>query len=222
MGWATALTLGKAGCKVAIAARDANRLRECEVYWREQDCPGQLYTCTTDLSDQAGVLHWADQLTTDFPQLDVLINNLGAFAPGELLQGPAGQLEQFLRTNVLSSHYLTRVCLPLMQQANHALLVTIGSVATLDEPAAMAAYTLSKQAQESWHRLVARELEGTSVGCLLVRPGATYTHSWAGIDVDPATLLSAQQVADWVFRVLTDWPVVHVDTITLRPGTIET
>lgn len=81
----------------------------------------------------------------------------------------------------------------------------------------MAAYALSKYALEGWHRAIAPELAAAGIRMTLIRPGATFTHSWAGVPVDPNTLLHPEQVAQWVLRAATASDGETLEEICVRP-----
>jgi short-subunit dehydrogenase len=217
IGRAIAQVFGQAGWTVLGAARNQTDLESLSEYWQAQAYSGKLHLVSADLSGQKGCLKWTAAIETVIDRLDALVNNVGQFAPGTLLEGPDTQLADFLNANVLSAHYLSRALLPLLKAGERSHLLTIGSVATTDWPAPMANYALSKYALEAWHRAISRELSNTSISCTLIRPGATYTSSWDGVAVDPTTLLAPEQIAQLVLRRLTTDTALQIEEITIRP-----
>lgn len=217
IGQAIAHAFGQAGWTVFGAARSLTDLENLQAYWQAQAFVGKLYVFSADLGTPAGCQQWATAIREQTTHLDALIHNVGAFAPGTLLDSSDNQLITFLQVNVLSAHYLSRALLPLLRAGERAHLLTIGSVATTDWPAAMTNYAISKHTLEAWHRALSRELAGTTVKCTLLRPGATYTSSWHGVAVDPATLLAPEQIAQLVLRRLTVDAALQIEEITIRP-----
>lgn len=217
IGLAIAKRFAEEGWEVAIAARSEAALHKIQEEWESDYPDSSLLVFAADLSDAAGCQAWGAYLLKHCPQLDALVHNLGTFAPGTLLNGPPEQLESFFAINVLSAHYLTRACFPLLQKARRANMVTIGSVATTDWPSDLAAYALSKHALEAWHRQLRKELAGGHIRTTLLRPGATFTSSWEGVDIDPALLLSAERVAALAARVILLPEDEEVEEIYLRP-----
>ena len=216
IGLAIAKKMAEQGWQLAIAARSATALGELEKVWQANDWL-PLLIFAGDLSKATDCEQWGGYLQQNCNQLAALVNNLGAFAPGSLSEGPVDQLEKFLATNVLSAHYLTRACLPLLKKAALAKILTIGSVASTDWPMELAAYALSKHALEAWHRQLAKELAGTNIRTSLLRPGATFTSSWDGVDIDPALLLDANRVADMAVQMLLLPDNEHLEEVCLRP-----
>lgn len=203
--------------QVTIAARTHQDLVALEQRW-PSDFPGsELHIKAVDLAQPQAAEQWAEAVLERFGRLDALVHNLGHFQPGTLLEGPVDQLTALINTNVLSAHYLTRAMLPLLEKGQRPCLLTVGSVATTDWPAPLAAYSISKYALEGWHRAMAKELKAKGVRCGLIRPGATYTRSWDGVDVDPQTLLSAQEVAQFAAQIILASPGTQMDELTIRP-----
>lgn len=218
IGLAIAKQFAEKGWQVAIAARSAAALAQLQQQWQTNEWP-PLLIFAGDLSQAEDCQKWGTFLQQHCTQLAALVNNLGAFAPGSLLDGPVDQLEHFLATNMLSAHYLTRACLPLLKNAPMANILTIGSVATTDWPEALAAYALSKHALEAWHRQLGRELAGTPIRTSLLRPGATFTSSWDGVDIDPTLLLDADRVAAIAVQLILAPANEHLEEVCLRPRT---
>lgn len=216
IGLAIAKQFAEKGWKVAIAARSAAALAQLQQEWQANDWR-PLLIFAGDLSQAEDCAKWGQYLQQHCTQLTALIHNLGAFAPGSLLQGPVDQLERLLATNVLSAHYLTRACLPLLEKAALANILTIGSVASTDWPMELAAYALSKHALEAWHRQLAKELAGTNIRTSLLRPGATFTSSWDGVDIDPTLLLNADRVAAVAAQLILLPSNEQLEEVCLRP-----
>jgi NAD(P)-dependent dehydrogenase (short-subunit alcohol dehydrogenase family) len=215
IGRAIAEVFGQQGYTVFVSSRTSGHLQAMQEAWPANYPTSTLHTFCADLATEAGCLAWAGHIGSRVSSLQVLVHNLGQFAPGDLLTGPPPQLAHFFATNVFSAHYLTQALLDLLRGGQPGHLVTIGSVATTDWPAPLHAYALSKYALEAWHRGVRRELAGTAVKTTLVRPGATLTSSWDGIAVDPATLLTPDRVAQVVAQVVA--ATADFEEITVRP-----
>ncbi|MEZ4983817.1 MAG: SDR family oxidoreductase [Saprospiraceae bacterium] len=218
IGRATAALFAEKGWQVAVCARHQDDLAAMQQHWALHYPSSHLYTHVTDLSTPEGCYSWAQTLQHNLPPLDALVLNAGTFAPGTLMEGNDQQLQDFLSLNLMAPHYLTReVSSQWRQQKRAGHLVTISSIAATDWPEMMTAYALSKYALEGWHEAVSRELQPHGIRTTLIRPGGTYTSSWDGVDVDPATLLSPEQVAQWVWQAVALANTQAIEHITLRP-----
>lgn len=219
IGRATAERCAQAGLPVLAIARNQDDLSEMHTAWK-QFPQSELFTVKADLSTMAGVQTVADFITRN-QQLSVttLVNNVGLFWAGSLLDPTTDdRLEELLNINLLAAHRLTRALLPAMLEAGAGHLVTIGSVAALDFPHHMAAYTVSKYALHGWHHALATELARTPIKTTIIIPGATLTAAWDGQAHDPERILPPSQVADAVWYALTAPANTRIESLTLRPG----
>ncbi|MCB0636622.1 MAG: SDR family oxidoreductase [Lewinella sp.] len=219
IGRAAAEHFAGRGWNVAIGARNQDELADLAADWSARFPASELVTIAADLGTPAGWAAFNEQLLTRWPRLNLLLNNLGVFAPGSLLSGPADQLSQFLHTNLLCAHALTRGVLPLLRQAGRAHIITIGSVAVYDQPTHMPAYSISKAALHAWHHYLRAELADTHIRASLLVPGATYTRSWEGVDVNPSHLLQPEQLAATIGRLWDDNQAQDTDQLIIRPIT---
>lgn len=185
---------------VFVAARQKTALDQMQLIWKKKFPESTLHCTVADLSTQEGCILFASNIKKHSPQLNILVNNVGQFSSGTLLGGATDQLEHFLRTNLLSAHFLTRALSPLLLKTPQSCLFTIGSIAAIAWPEEMATYALSKAALHAWHRGVRLELKKTEVNTCLIIPGGTYTSSWDGVDIDPDELLKPQEVAALVWK----------------------
>lgn len=199
IGLATAEIFAQNGWTVFVAARTAQGLEQMQEKWAKDYPQSQLHTVVADLGTKEGCLHFAHAIGQHTTALNILLNNVGTFVPDTLLDGNIDTLAHFMQVNLFSAHYLTYALKELLFQADQARLMTIGSVAVTDWPAHMATYALSKAALHAWHKGITKELAAHKVATSLIIPGATYTSSWEGIDVDPNDLLKASDVAQLVW-----------------------
>jgi len=217
IGRAIAQCFARVGWRVAVAARSAEALAKMHTHWAEAYPDAALLTHAADLSTAEGCRSFAQAIEQKGWTISVLVNNLGTFAPGTLLEGEEDQLANFLQTNLLSAHYLTRSLMPQLRSAERAHLFTIGSVAVFDRPAPMAAYMLSKHVLHAWHESLRTELTDTGVLTTLLVPGATYTSSWDGIEVDPRTLLAPETIANTIWDAWQHNQSRDTEQIIIRP-----
>ncbi len=187
------------GFTVAIAARNSEELAQLQAYWRLHFPQSRLLVWAADLSTEAGVATFAEGIGEALGSPGLLLHNVGSFAVGGIEEA-GDPLAALLALNVLAADRLTRRLLPGMRQAGSGHIMTIGSVAVLDMPAGVENYTISKYALQAWHHCLERQLSGTPIRTTLLQPGATYTSSWEGEEVDAVQLLSPRQLAEAVWQ----------------------
>jgi NAD(P)-dependent dehydrogenase (short-subunit alcohol dehydrogenase family) len=115
----------------------------------------------------------ADALAARYPELDILVNNLGIYESKPFQDITDDDWQRFFEVNVLSGARLSRLYLAGMLRKNWGRIVFISSESAIQIPADMIHYGLTKTAQlvhqvRAWGSSV--ELK---MGC---RQGATTEH----------------------------------------------
>ncbi|MDH3665732.1 MAG: SDR family oxidoreductase [Paracoccaceae bacterium] len=134
--------------------------------------------------------------------LDLLVNNAGAFAYGTFEETDAPTLERLWRANVMSAFTVTRALLPALTAAGSRIggrIANIVSVAGGKPLPGKAAYSATKAAQAALFQCLRAEIAEQGVTVTNIYPGLTFTSSFDGEAVDPATMMAAEDVADAVF-----------------------
>jgi NAD(P)-dependent dehydrogenase (short-subunit alcohol dehydrogenase family) len=115
----------------------------------------------------------AESLARAFPDVQVLINNLGIFEPKSFEQIPDADWLRFFDVNVLSGVRLARLYLPSMRRANWGRIIFISSESGVQIPAEMIHYGVTKTAQLAVSRGLAEAVAGTGITVNCVLPGPT-------------------------------------------------
>jgi len=122
-----------------------------------------------DLGTAAGCAAVVGQL----PQVDILVNNVGIFAPKPFEKISDEEWERFFAINVLSGVRLSRAYLPGMKERHWGRMIFISSESGLQIPAEMIHYGTTKTAQLAVARGLAETCAGTNVTVNSVLPGPT-------------------------------------------------
>jgi NAD(P)-dependent dehydrogenase (short-subunit alcohol dehydrogenase family) len=136
----------------------------------------------------------AAALVARWPEVDVLVNNLGIFEPKPFEQIPDEDWRRFFDVNVLSGVRLSRAYLPGMKARGWGRIVFISSESGIQIPAEMIHYGMTKTAQLAVSRGIAETCAGTGVTCNAVLPGPTKS---AGVDEFVAQLSGGQSFAEF-------------------------
>jgi len=115
----------------------------------------------------------ADALAASFPDVDILVNNLGIFDPKPFEEIPDDDWRRFFEVNVLSGVRLSRLYLPRMRQVDWGRIIFISSESGLQIPAEMIHYGVTKTAQIALARGIAETVAGTGITVNTVLPGPT-------------------------------------------------
>lgn len=115
----------------------------------------------------------AEKLARLFPDVEILVNNLGIFEPKPFEDIPDGDWQRFFDVNVLSGVRLARLYLPAMRRANWGRIIFISSESGVQIPAEMVHYGVTKTAQLAVSRGLAESVAGTGITVNSVLPGPT-------------------------------------------------
>jgi NAD(P)-dependent dehydrogenase (short-subunit alcohol dehydrogenase family) len=177
IGYAIAESLAREGCRVIINGRTQKRVNVALAKLRgalgeEADAMG----FAADLGTAEGVA----QMTTRFPHVDILVNNLGIFEPKPFENIPDEDWLRFFEVNVLSGVRLSRHYLPRMTGAGWGRIIFISSESAVQIPAEMIHYGMTKTAQLAISRGLAETTAGTGVTVNSVLPGPTASEGVEG------------------------------------------
>lgn len=170
IGFAIAKLLSAEGADVIVTGRSQDSVDRA-ITELESTSHGELHGFAGDLS-QASV---AQSLVKAYPQVDILINNLGVFEPVPFEEITDEDWQRFFDINVLSGVRLSRAYLPYMQAQNWGRMIFISSESGIQIPAEMIHYGMTKSAQIAIARGLAEQLAGTNVTVNSVLPGPTYS-----------------------------------------------
>ncbi len=180
--------------------------------------PGiELHTFTADLSKREQVMQFAHAALERIPHIDVLVNNAGAFRPGNIADEPEGQLEWTLQTNLYSAYHLTRALLPSMLKRKQGHIINICSVASLKAYPQGGSYSISKYALLGFSHNLREELKDKGIRVTAIMPGATWSDSWKGVDLPRERLMEAEDVAKTVWCAWELGPSAVLEEVVLRP-----
>ena len=167
IGYAIAEALSKKGARVIINGRTKGRVDHAVA--KLQAAFGEVHGLAADLGAAEGVR----QAIGQFPDIEILVNNLGIFEPKPFEQIPDEDWLRFFEVNVLSGVRLSRYYLPRMKQQNWGRIIFVSSESALQIPAEMIHYGMTKTAQLAVARGMAETTTGTGVTVNCVLPGPT-------------------------------------------------
>ncbi len=125
-----------------------------------------------DVTDIAGWQNLLDRLRHEWPQLNLLVNNAGVCAAGEIGEAP---LEHFRAVLDVNFHGVLNGCQTMVpwlkETAPGGHVVNIASIFGLIAPPTMSAYNVSKAAVVALSETLYGELRPLGIGVTVVAPG---------------------------------------------------
>lgn len=172
IGFAIAKGLHAAGARVIVNSRDGARV-EAAVARLGGD---RVVGITSDVGTAAG----CEALISQASDIDILVNNVGAFGPQPFLEISDNKWSQLWEANVMSGVRLARHFIPGMKTRDWGRIIFVSSVDAVQVPAEMVDYAATKMAQVAVSRGIAQSLRGTGVTSNALLVGPTQSEGFEG------------------------------------------
>lgn len=169
IGHAIAKALAEAGASVVITGRTQARVDQAIETLQREVSGARLDGVAADLGTAEGCQAVIDAQ----PETDILINNVGIFAPQDFFETDDDTWNHFYQVNVMSAVRLSRHYAKGMKQRNWGRVQFISSESALNIPTEMIHYGMTKTALQSISRGLAKALAGTEVTVNAILPGPT-------------------------------------------------
>jgi NAD(P)-dependent dehydrogenase (short-subunit alcohol dehydrogenase family) len=145
IGLAIAKSLAAEGARVIVNGRSESRVQQALADIRgTASAPLKLEPLVADLGLTAG----ATQAIERFPDVDILVNNLGVYAPKPFEQISDADWLAIIETNFMSGVRLSRHYLPRMKQNKWGRILFISSESGVHTPVEMIHYGVTKTPKE--------------------------------------------------------------------------
>ena len=171
IGRVIAARLAAAGAATTINGRDPDRVGAVVDELRAADPDARIDGIAADVATAAG----ADAVLTARPAVDLLVNNLGIFAPTPVLEIDDATWQRFWDVNVMSGIRLARGSLPGMRDRGFGRVQFMASDSAVVIPEEMVHYGVTKTALLGLSRGLAKAMAGTGVTVNAVMAGPTHT-----------------------------------------------
>lgn len=142
LGKAVALALAEQGVNVAITGRSEESLKPVVEEIKQKGVKAAY--ATFDVTKKEEVFSALEQLQNDFGTFDILINNAGIAAFGEILEMDENLWEDIVKTNLFGPYYVVKAVVPSMVEKKSGDVINISSTAGLKGNAQTSSYSASK------------------------------------------------------------------------------
>jgi NAD(P)-dependent dehydrogenase (short-subunit alcohol dehydrogenase family) len=169
IGLAIAKSLAAEGARVIVNGRTEHRVEEAMKAIRSHAPEAKLESLSADLSERQA----AEETLRRFPELDILVNNLGVYEPKPFEEITDEDWNAIIETNFLSGVRLTRHYLASMKAKGWGRIIFISSESAVQIPSEMIHYGVTKTMQIALARGLAETTAGTGVTVNSVLAGPT-------------------------------------------------
>ena len=169
IGRATALSLAKAGARVAAAARNAEKLSA--VVAEIMAAGGEALAVTMDVADAEQVKSGFRQAIEKFGKLDILVNNAAITRDGLAVRMKAEDWDAVLRTNLTGAHLCAQQALSVMMRARYGRIINVTSIVAETGNPGQVNYVSAKAGLIGLTRALALEIASRNITVNAVAPG---------------------------------------------------
>ena len=210
IGAATARHAVKAGHRVVLAARSADRLAELA---SELGGDEHALAVTTDVTSWDDNERLVAQALEAYGRVDVVFANAGFGAKRGWLEETPEHWRDMVLTNVLGAAYTARAAIPALKDSTGHLLITSSVAGRRALPGSL--YSVTKHAVTAMGEALRMDLNDTGVRVTLIEPGMVDTPFFT--DRPSIRALEADDIARAVMFAVEQPPHVDVNEILIRP-----
>ena len=173
LGRAMALALAGAGARLALVARDVEKLNE--VAGAVRDLGTEAFTFTADITDEAQVLQLERDVSERLGRVQILINNAGINVRKPITDFTYEEWRRVTDTNLTSAFLMCRSFVPHMKGTGYGRIINMTSIMSHISLPGRAAYSATKAGLLGLTRAVALELAPEGITVVGISPGPCAT-----------------------------------------------
>ena len=218
IGRATAFALGRAGYRVGVCARTAERVEAVVQELRNEGI--ETAGAPADVTDPAQVSAAVERLTGALGEIGVLVNNAGVLIARPFEELSLGDWDTTMATNIRSLFLMSRAVVPGMRRRRGGTIVNVASLSGRHGFVGGSAYCASKHAVLGFSRALMLELRKEGIRVVAVCPGSVATgmmHDQPMLKTDPDRILQPEDVAAVILSAVRLPDRALVSELDIRP-----
>lgn len=159
-----------------------------------------------DVTDEADVRRLVEEVIRKLGRVDVLVNLVGGFAAGRVVDTEVSLWQRMLTTNLTAAFLLSKAVLPHMTQRGAGRLLHVAAWAAVEPFPGAAAYIVAKSGLLAMIRVLALELKGSGVTVNGVLPTTidTRANRTNMPEADPSTWAKPESIAEALLFLASD------------------
>lgn len=169
IGRAIAIALAAQGARVALAARNAEKL--AQVAAEIEKAGGEAHPYILDIGDEASVKECAKAALSAHGTIDILVNNAGITRDGLMMRMKRADWDDIFNVNLTGTFLLTQALLSPMTRARWGRILNISSVVGQMGQAGQVNYAATKAAMLGFTKALAREVASRNITVNALTPG---------------------------------------------------
>lgn len=203
VGAAAARLFAEAGANLMLVARNRKNLEAIAAELRDK---ARVAIFPMDVSDADSYTDLIKKTLFEFGRIDVLVNNAGFHARGNVESVTADELARTIDVNLRAPIMLMRLVLPHVRESGGGAIINVASLAGRTPVPGSAAYSASKFGLRAFTFSLAEEIRDSGIKLAVVSPGPIATQFILD-DIDKTSDLTFSQPmssAEEVAQVILD------------------
>jgi 3-oxoacyl-[acyl-carrier protein] reductase len=191
IGRACALELARRGARVALIARNQQKLESVALEIEQLPSPSEAAGAgprtrivPADIENEDQVKAAFKSIVAELGKLDILVNNAGITRDQLIMRMKRADWDAVMNTNLTSAYLCTQQAITSMLKQRWGRIINVTSVFGQMGQAGQANYASSKAGLIGLTMAVARELGSRSITCNAVAPGFIETAMTSGLSDD--------------------------------------
>src|SRR5690554_2228470 len=213
MGLEISKTLGQAGIKVAMLARDPDRLAKAVQEVRELG--GEAEGFPTDVREWDQVERTIKDVVARFGTVDIAVNAVFWGPPVSIAETNPAFWYCTIDTTLKGPFFIARAVTPVLQQKGSGRIINIGSLAGKVGEDNRTAYCAAKWGLEGLSAALREELKKYNVHVNLISPAATDTPWWREVGAELTPEQIARMIPPQVVASAVLWVISQPDNVSI-------
>ncbi len=191
IGRACALLLAQGGAKVALAARQEDKLQEAVA--QITAAGGEAAAFRLDVADEDSVKTGVKAALDKFGKIEILVNNAGITRDQLIMRMKRADWDAVLQTNLTGAYLCTQAVIPSMLKGRWGRIINITSIFGQMGQTGQANYSAAKAGLIGLTMAVAREVGSRNITANAIAPGFIQTAMTEGL---------SQELKDQVLKMV--------------------
>ena len=175
IGYEIAREFLKAGAEVAICSTTDEGAAKAKENLLKEFSSSKVYAQKTDVSKEAEVQNFVDNVLKEFGAIDILVNNAGITRDTLAIRMSEQDWDSVLNVNLKGTFLMSKAVLKIMMKAKSGSIVNMSSVVGQSGNAAQANYSASKAGIIGLTKSLAKEFASRNIRVNAVAPGFVQT-----------------------------------------------
>ena len=175
IGYAIAQEFLKAGAQVALCSTTQEGAQKAKETLLKEFPQSKIYAQKADVSKEAEVQNFVENVTREFGTVDILVNNAGITRDTLAIRMSEQDWDAVLNVNLKGTFLMSKAVFKIMMKAKSGSIVNMSSVVGQSGNAAQANYSASKAGIIGLTKALAKEFASRNVRVNAVAPGFVQT-----------------------------------------------